>query len=392
MAGIKKKLITFFTTPIIKLLGKIHIFKKPEETIEKLDKSIDNFRDQFLWMKSEKKMVLKMFITAVIQSFAYYSITYMVYRAFGNTGITFWQIIPTQAFLLLIMTFIPTPGSGLGAEGGFLLLFNSIFEQGTIHMSILFWRIYTFYLPIIIGALFLIPARRRKGKQERGQRNRKRGEKMKTLIVTGGNINLEQLREYGEEYKEQNIIAVDKGLEKLSKLNIIPTHVVGDFDSISKEILEQYQDNKQIIFHKYNPEKDNTDTDIAVKLAIGLKSENITILGALGKRMDHSLANIHILKYALDAKIPCQIMDTNNKIYLIKDSYTLYQNEVYGNYISLIPLTSRVEGITLKGFKYPLTNYSMPIGLSLGISNEIIEKTATIEIKKGVLIVIESKD
>lgn len=161
LAGVKKRIITFFTTPIIKLLGKIHIFKHPEEMIEKLDKSIDNFREQFLFMKSEKKMVIKMFITAVIQSFAYYSITYMVYRAFGNFGITFWQIIPTQAFLLLIMTFIPTPGSGLGAEGGFYLLFNSIFQQGTINMSILFWRIYTFYLPIIVGALFLIPTKRK---------------------------------------------------------------------------------------------------------------------------------------------------------------------------------------------------------------------------------------
>lgn len=161
LAGVKKKMITFFTTPIIKLLGKIHIFKHPEDTIEKLDKSIDHFREQFLFMKSEKKMVIKMFITAVIQSFAYYSITYMIYRAFGNIGITFWQIIPTQAFLLLIMTFIPTPGSGLGAEGGFYLLFSSIFQQGTINMSILFWRVYTFYLPIIVGALFLIPVKKR---------------------------------------------------------------------------------------------------------------------------------------------------------------------------------------------------------------------------------------
>ena len=160
LAGIKKKLITFFTTPIIKILGKIHIFKNPEKTIEKLNTSIDNFREQFIFMKSEKTMVLKMFITAVIQSFAYYSITYMVYRAFGNTGVTFWQIIPTQAFLLLIMTFIPTPGSGLGAEGGFYLLFQSIFEYGTINMSILFWRLYTFYLPIIFGALFLISSKR----------------------------------------------------------------------------------------------------------------------------------------------------------------------------------------------------------------------------------------
>lgn len=159
IAGIKKRAITIFTTPIIKFLGKIKILKNPENTIEKLDMSIDNFRAQFQFMRKQKKMVLQMFLTAVIQSLAYYSITYMVYRAFGNYGITFWQIIPVQAFLLLLMTFIPTPGSGLGAEGGFLLLFNSIFKEGTINMSILFWRIYTFYLPIIVGALFLIPTK-----------------------------------------------------------------------------------------------------------------------------------------------------------------------------------------------------------------------------------------
>lgn len=161
LAGINKKFITVFTNPIVKILGKIHILKHPEKTLEKLDKSIDNFGEQFKFMKSEKRMVLKMFLTAVVQSLAYYSITYMVYRAFGNYGITFWQIIPTQAFLLLIMTFIPTPGSGLGAEGGFYLLFNSIFKEGTINMSILFWRIYTFYLPILVGLLFLIPTKQK---------------------------------------------------------------------------------------------------------------------------------------------------------------------------------------------------------------------------------------
>lgn len=159
IAGINKKLITSIVNPTIKLLGKIHIFKDPDKTIENFDKSMDNFSGQFKVMKSEKVMVLKMFIVAAIQSLSYYSITYMIYRAFGNSDMTLLQIIPAQAFLLLIMTFIPTPGSGLGAEGGFYLLFNSIFKKGTINMSILFWRIYTFYLPIIVGALFLIPMR-----------------------------------------------------------------------------------------------------------------------------------------------------------------------------------------------------------------------------------------
>ena len=159
LAGIKKEIITFIANSIINILAKIHVIKDKEKAKEKMNKSISNFRNQFVLMKSEKKMVLKMFIIAVIQSLAYYSITYMIYRAFGNYGINFFQIVPVQAFLLLIMTFIPTPGSGLGAEGGFYLLFNSIFKEDTINMSILFWRIYTFYLPILVGLIFLIPKR-----------------------------------------------------------------------------------------------------------------------------------------------------------------------------------------------------------------------------------------
>lgn len=108
--------------------------------------------------------------------------------------------------------------------------------------------------------------------------------------------------------------------------------------------------------------------------------------------MDHTLANIHILKQALDAEIPCQILDNYNKIYLIEKNFTLYKSKTYGKYISLIPLTTKVEEITLKGFKYPLNKYCLPIGVSLGVSNEIIEEVATIEMKKGTLIVIESKD
>lgn len=190
----------------------------------------------------------------------------------------------------------------------------------------------------------------------------------------------------------QNIIAVDKGLEALYQLNIIPNHVVGDFDSVSKEVLQSYQENKKVNFHPYHPEKDNTDTDIAVQLAIQLNSSAITIIGALGKRMDHAIANIHILKYALEAKIPCQILDAHNRIYLIDNHYTLYQEEIFGRYISFIPLTTTVEGITLNGFKYPLKDSSLSVGLSLGISNEIIEKVATVEVKKGILVAIESKD
>ena len=215
---------------------------------------------------------------------------------------------------------------------------------------------------------------------------------METLIIAGGEINIKILEKYCVNVSKQNIIAVDRGLEALYQLQMIPNHVVGDFDSVSPEILTFYKNQPQIIFHKFNAEKDNTDTDIALKLAIQLKSSKITILGALGKRMDHALANIHILKDALEANIPCQIIDEHNRIYLINKEMTLEKDKIYGKYVSLIPLTSTVEGLTLTGFKYPLNEYTLPIGTSLGISNEIIEDRAYIKMKKGILIAIESKD
>lgn len=215
---------------------------------------------------------------------------------------------------------------------------------------------------------------------------------MNTLIVSGGEINLEFLYKYYNDNKNSTIIAVDKGLKALHELNIIPHHIVGDFDSVNKEILSSYTNNSNITIHKYNPEKDYTDTDIAIKLAIDLNSSCINIIGGFGNRIDHLLANIHILMHSLNANIPCYLLDECNKVYLINSTTEIHKNKAYGKYISLIPLTSSVKGLTLDGFKYPLVNYTMPIGISLGISNEIIDDIATISLSNGILILIESRD
>ena len=215
---------------------------------------------------------------------------------------------------------------------------------------------------------------------------------MNTLIVSGGNIDLTFLEDYCSNNVIQTIIAVDKGLESLYKLNITPNHIVGDLDSVDMDIFNYYMNNPNIQIHKYIPEKDFTDTDIALNLAISLHSTNITIIGAIGTRIDHTLANIHILTNALNANIPCQLIDKNNKIYLIDKPITLQKSKTYGKYISLIPLTSSVCGLTLKGFKYALEDYSFVVGKSLGISNEITHDCASIELEHGILIVIECRD
>ena len=163
--GTNKNFIMKIAKPIIRWIakiriGKIKFIKNPEDRIEKFEKSVMNYSEQFKLMREHKGMVLNMFLAGIVQTATYYAITYTVYKTFGNSGTNYLQIVTLQTFLMLLITFIPTPGSGLGAEGGFLLIFGPIFREGTINLSILVWRIYTFYLPILIGALFMIPVKR----------------------------------------------------------------------------------------------------------------------------------------------------------------------------------------------------------------------------------------
>ncbi len=213
---------------------------------------------------------------------------------------------------------------------------------------------------------------------------------MKTLVVTGGNSNLEFTTEYFSKYSFDLIIAVDSGLEILDKLNIKPDYIVGDFDSIDKSVFKKYE-NGEFKIIKLNPIKDLTDTNEALNLAIEKGSDEIYVLGGIGSRIDHTIGNIHILKEALDKDVICRIIDEKNVVEL-NNKKTVLDMDSNFKYISLIPFTTKAIGVTLKGFKYEIENYDLEIGKSLGISNEQIEEKAEIDLKDGILIVIKAKD
>lgn len=213
---------------------------------------------------------------------------------------------------------------------------------------------------------------------------------MKILIITGGKINKNFAKKYLKSNKYDIIIAVDKGLETIDYLKLQPQYVLGDFDSVNTKILEKYK-KQNIKIIKLNPEKDLTDTHSAIDLALKLKSTEITILGAIGTRLDHTIANIHILKQALDKNIKAKIVNEKNEIELIDKEIIIKKDDNY-KYVSIIPLTTQVTGITIEGMKYIINDYTLSIGDSLGVSNEQIDKDAKISIKIGILVVIKSKD
>lgn len=214
---------------------------------------------------------------------------------------------------------------------------------------------------------------------------------MKVLLVAGGAVEPESSMQFIKEWQPDKIIGVDRGMEFLQRHNLTPDLLVGDFDSACRKTKEHYK-TLGIPIEQYDPEKDATDTEIGVRAALKMGAAEITILGAIGTRLDHVLGNIQVLMLPLREGIEAYILDRHNRIRLLCKGITLDKEHMFGHYISFLPLTTKVEGLTLTGFKYPLEQYTLTSDNSLGISNEITAKKAEVSFQKGILIMIEAED
>lgn len=212
------------------------------------------------------------------------------------------------------------------------------------------------------------------------------------LIVNGGELSDQLLiREYNA-CKPEWCIAVDGALDHFYRTGLPLTHAVGDFDTADPAILEHYTDGLHYV-ERHCPQKDETDSELAMNLALMLHPDEIEILGATGYRMDHALANLDLLYLPLKKGIACRMVDEYNEITLVETRRDFQRTDLW-KYVSFIPFTETVTGITLTGFKYPLTDYTMRKGQmpGLGVSNEISGRQASITLKQGILYCIRSRD
>lgn len=208
------------------------------------------------------------------------------------------------------------------------------------------------------------------------------------LVVSGGYTDLDFLRGVIDE-KERYIIGVDRGLERLDTLGVKADLAVGDFDSAPQHIKNIYDEGHII---KLNQKKDYTDTHVAVMEALKKKPEAVILVGATGGRLDHMLANMSLLSICTRKNVQAFMLDTKNKIRIIDRPVSIKKTCQYGAYVSLIPFTDQVTGVTLNGFKYKLTDKTLVRNETIGISNEIEREEGFITLVSGELMVIESKD
>ncbi|RGY99423.1 thiamine diphosphokinase [Clostridium sp. AM58-1XD] len=212
------------------------------------------------------------------------------------------------------------------------------------------------------------------------------------LILTGGSLDMEFAQKYIGGRTFHKIIAVDAGLAKAHDLGLAVHAAVGDFDSLDQDTLENYRKKNGIEWDIHKPEKDETDTELAIYTALKSGCEEIVMLGAMGGRLDHTIGNLHLLYYCLEHGMAACMVDEKNRVSVLNKGRAFKKDSQWGKYISFLPLTYEVKGITLTGFKYPLYKKDIVIGPSLCISNEIEEEEALLEFTEGVLICVESRD
>lgn len=187
------------------------------------------------------------------------------------------------------------------------------------------------------------------------------------------------------------VVCADGAAHYLADMGICPDAWIGDYDSCTMTNDEFARFSKQSEIIRLNPIKDATDTEEACDYVINRGFESVVMLGSIGTRADHSLANIYLLKKFADANIDAELVNENNVIRLAKPVNVIQKTADF-TYVSLIPISGGLRDVCISGMKYTLNHADVPQFSSLGVSNEITENEGRITVGHGDALIILSKD
>lgn len=208
--------------------------------------------------------------------------------------------------------------------------------------------------------------------------------KKRCVIIGAANIvNLDLV--FDNVSNEDYVICADGGYDNALRAGIKVDLFVGDIDS--------YTSGEEISVEKIvlSKEKDDTDMMVAIKEGLCRGYKDFLILGALGQRLDHTYANLCLLKYLYDNQSSAKIVDEKTEVFLLGSGQRSVIVQKEGKIISVFPFGCNFCSLSYSGLKYPLRNEKIYIESPRGISNEVIEKSATITVYEGVALIVLSK-
>lgn len=207
----------------------------------------------------------------------------------------------------------------------------------------------------------------------------------KTVIITSY---IENSINFNEHITHEDfVICTDGGYDIAVKQQISIDLLLGDFDSINSHLP------KDIKIIRFNPEKDFTDLDLALKFAKKANEKHIEILGGIGGRLDHTVANLQLLSRYCDSFDTLSLIDGKNKCFMLTENngkkITIPAEK--DSYLSIFSLSETCKGVTFRGVKYPLYDHTLTQDFPLGVSNEFMENNAELSLDSGRLLIVISK-
>lgn len=191
------------------------------------------------------------------------------------------------------------------------------------------------------------------------------------------------------------VVAADGGAARARALGLEPDVVVGDWDSLPGGELERLRARGTELV-ELRPDKDESDTELALLAAIGRGAVRVTVLGAFGgRRLDHALANISLLAHPAVTGCEVVLLDGSARASLVVAPDDAGQPVTrrlpgrVGDLVSLLPLGGDVHGVTTRGLRFPLRNEPLRLGPARGLSNVREAELAEVEVDAGLLLVVE---
>lgn len=208
---------------------------------------------------------------------------------------------------------------------------------------------------------------------------------MRAIVVANGYVEVDE--SYVDFVRDDDlIIAADGGTEVALELGLEPSVVVGDLDSLPGELRVQLEQRK-VEFVAHPPQKDETDTELAIRYALQAGASEIVLLGAVGDRLDHTLANVLLLAMPELERVPTTLMAGSTRLWLLRAGAQLEFEGQEGDVVSLLPLGRDAVGVTTTGLQWALDDAMLSFGPARGVSNVMTTDSASVRLSDGLLLV-----
>lgn len=208
------------------------------------------------------------------------------------------------------------------------------------------------------------------------------------MIVAGGDVEESDIARVPD---AELVIAADAGAVALERRGLVPDLLVGDLDSVEAATVERLVARGTRV-ERHPPDKDASDAELALQRAIEAGAGEILLLGLLGgERLDHELAGLLLLADPDWASLELEVARGGTLVRSLRGPGWVELRGTVGDWVSLLPIGGDAVGVRTSGLRWALTDETLSLGRSRGLSNEIVAQPASVRLTNGLLVVVETQ-